>query len=87
MVPINGTTLVDHRVFVLGGRPGGILMGPATFEVGLNAISTTDPHISTCFQFPFRPEEVYSSGLKLVNTSTDVLFQRIPTNFKIKSTK
>ena len=41
MIPIYGTTLVDHRVFVFGGdqeAPD----GPATFEVDLNAISTTD---------------------------------------------
>ena len=41
MVPINGTTLVDHRVFVLGGDQE-VFDGPPTFEVGLNAISTTD---------------------------------------------
>ena len=41
MIPINGTTLVDHRVFVLGGDQE-FLDGPATFEVGLNAIPTTD---------------------------------------------
>ena len=41
LVPIYGTTLVDHRVFVLVGRPG-VLDGVATFEVGLNTISTTD---------------------------------------------
>ena len=41
MVPINGTTLADHRVFVLGGDQEA-LDGPATFEEGLNAISTTD---------------------------------------------
>ena len=41
MVPIDGTTLVDHRVFVLG-RDQEVFDGPATFEVGLNAISTTD---------------------------------------------
>ena len=41
MVPINGTTLVDHRVFVLGGDQEAF-DGPDTFEVGLNAISTTD---------------------------------------------
>ena len=41
MVPIDGTTLVDHRVFVLGGDQE-VFDGPATFEVGLNAISTTD---------------------------------------------
>ena len=40
LVPINGTTLVDHRVFVLGGDQEA-LDGPATFEVGLNAIPTT----------------------------------------------
>ena len=41
MVTINGTTLVDHRVFVLGGDQEA-LDGPAMFEVGLNAIPTTD---------------------------------------------
>ena len=41
MVPVYGTTLVDHRVFVLGGDQE-VLDGAATFEVGLNAISTTD---------------------------------------------
>ena len=41
MVPIDGTTLVDHRVFVLGGDQE-VFDGPATFEVGLNAIPTTD---------------------------------------------
>ena len=40
MVPIDGTTLVDHRVFVLAGDQEAF-DGPATFEVGLNAISTT----------------------------------------------
>ena len=41
MVPIDGTTLVDHRVFVPGGDQEA-LDGSATFEVGLNALSTTD---------------------------------------------
>ena len=41
MVSVDGTTLVDHRVFVLG-RDQEVLNGSATFEVGLNAISTTD---------------------------------------------
>ena len=41
MVPVDGTTLVDHRVFVLGGDQE-VLNGSATFEVGLNAIPTTD---------------------------------------------
>ena len=41
MVPIYGTTLVDHRVFVLRGDKE-VFDGTATFEVGLNAISTTD---------------------------------------------
>ena len=45
MVPIYGTTLVDHRVFVLGGDHE-VLDGTATFEVSLNAISTTD-HFDT----------------------------------------
>ena len=41
LVPIHGITLVDNRVFVLGGDQE-VLDGTATFEVGLNAISTTD---------------------------------------------
>ena len=41
MVPVDGTTLVDHRVFVLGGDQK-VLDGSATFEVDLNAIPTTD---------------------------------------------
>ena len=41
LVPIYGTTLVDHRVFVLGGDQEDF-DGTVTFEVGLNAISTTD---------------------------------------------
>ena len=41
MVPIDGTTLVDHRVFVLGGDQK-VFDGSATFEVSLDAISTTD---------------------------------------------
>ena len=41
LVPIDGTTLVDHRVFVLR-REQKVLDGSASFEVGLDAISTTD---------------------------------------------
>ena len=41
LVPLDGTTLGDHRVFVLGGDQE-VLNGSATFEVGLNAIPTTD---------------------------------------------
>ena len=41
MVPVDGTTLVDHRVFVLGGDQEA-LNGSATFEVDLYAIPTTD---------------------------------------------
>ena len=41
MVPVDGTTLFDHRVFVLGGDQV-VLNGSVTFEVGLNAIPTTD---------------------------------------------
>ena len=40
MVPIYGTTLVDNRVFVLGGGQE-VFDGTTTFEVGLHAISTT----------------------------------------------
>ena len=41
MVPIDGTILVDHWVFVLGGDQK-VFDGSATFEVSLDAISTTD---------------------------------------------
>ena len=41
MVPIDGTTLVDHKALVLWGDQEAF-DGSATFEVGLNAISTTD---------------------------------------------
>ena len=40
LVPVDGTTLVDHRDFVLGGDQE-VLNGSATFEVALNAISMT----------------------------------------------
>ena len=41
LIPINGITLVDHRVFVLGGDQE-VLDGTAIFEMSLDAISTTD---------------------------------------------
>ena len=41
LIPIDGITLVDHRVFVLG-RDQVVLDGAATFEVSLDAIPTTD---------------------------------------------
>ena len=41
MVPVDGTTLVEHRVLVLGGDQK-VFDGSATLEVGLDAISTTD---------------------------------------------
>ena len=41
LIPIDGITLVDHRVFVLGGDQE-VLDGAATFEVSLDAIPTTD---------------------------------------------
>ena len=41
LMPIDGITLVDHRVFVLGGDQE-VLDGAAIFEVSLDAISTTD---------------------------------------------
>ena len=41
LVPIDGTTLVDHWVFFLGGDQK-VFDGSATFEVSLDAISTTD---------------------------------------------
>ena len=45
LISIDGITLVDHRVFVLGGDQE-VLDGAATFEVSLDAISTTD-HFDT----------------------------------------
>ena len=41
VVMIDGITLVDHGVFVLWGDQE-VLDGAATFEVSLDAISTTD---------------------------------------------
>ena len=41
MVPIDGITLVDHWVFVLGGDQE-VFDGSATLEVSLDAIPTTD---------------------------------------------
>ena len=41
LIPIDGITLVDHRVFVLGGDQE-VLDGATTFEVSLDAIPTTD---------------------------------------------
>ena len=41
MVPIDGTILVDHWVFVLRGDQK-VSDGSATFEVSLDAIPTTD---------------------------------------------
>ena len=40
-MPIDGTTLVDHWVFVLWGDQK-VFDGSATFEVSLDAIPTTD---------------------------------------------
>ena len=42
LIPIDGITLGDHRVFVLGGDQE-VLDGAATFEVSLDPIPTTDP--------------------------------------------
>ena len=41
LIPIDGITLVDHRVFVLGGDQE-VFDNAATFEVSLDAIPTTD---------------------------------------------
>ena len=42
MVPVYGTTLVEHRVLILRGDQK-VFDGFATLEVSLDAISTTDP--------------------------------------------
>ena len=42
LVPVYGTTLVEHRVLVLRGDQK-VFDGFATLEVSLDAISTTDP--------------------------------------------
>ena len=42
LIPIDGITLGDHRVFVLRGDQK-VFDGPATFEVSLDTIPTTDP--------------------------------------------
>ena len=41
LIPVDGITLGDHRVFVLGGDQE-VLDGAATFEVSLDPIPTTD---------------------------------------------
>ena len=41
LIPIDGITLVDHRVFVLG-EDQEVFDGAATFEVSLDAITSTD---------------------------------------------
>ena len=41
MIPIDGITLGDHGVFVLGGDQK-VFDGAATFEVSLDTIPTTD---------------------------------------------
>ena len=41
LIPINSITLVDHRVFLLGGDQE-VLDGTATFKVSLDVISPTD---------------------------------------------
>ena len=41
LIPIDGITLVDHRVFVLGGDQE-VFDGGTTFEVSLDAIPSTD---------------------------------------------
>ena len=42
LIPIDGITLGDHGVFVLGGDQE-VLDGAVTFEVSLDTIPTTDP--------------------------------------------
>ena len=42
LIPIDGITLGDHGVFVLGGDQE-VLDDAATFEVSLDTIPTTDP--------------------------------------------
>ena len=41
LIPVDGITLGDHRVFVLGGDQE-VFDGAATFEVSLDPIPTTD---------------------------------------------
>ena len=41
LIPVDGITLGDHRVFVLRGDQE-VFDGTATFEVSLDAIPTTD---------------------------------------------
>ena len=41
LIPVDGITLGDHRIFVLGGDQE-VFDGAVTFEVSLDAISTTD---------------------------------------------
>ena len=41
LIPVDGITLGDHRVFVLGGDQE-VFDGAATFEVSLDTIPTTD---------------------------------------------
>ena len=96
--------MVDHRVFVFGGDQEA-LDGPATFEVGLNAIPTTDlfdtftktlcvgydnvtligDRLGSCSAWLWAPP--ITSLIGLLSVQPDVLFQRIPADFKIKSTE
>ena len=77
MVPVYGTTLVDHMVFVLGGDQE-VLDGAATFEVGVNAISTTDlldaftktlcvRYDKVTLSFDFIGESLGTSGALVIN--------------------
>ena len=59
LIPIDGITLADHSVFVLGGDQE-VLDGVATFEVSLDAISTMDIYQRS--KLSLRPDEVHSSG-------------------------
>ena len=87
MVPIYGTTLVDHRIFVLGGDQE-VFDGTATFEVGLNAISTTDlfdaftktlcvGYDNVTFRFDFIGDSLGNCGALVINPIIGLIFKLV----------